>query len=69
MSAKKAFINEILRVNPGMRQVGTSDVWMDIPSISKNGRLLNMTVRLPAGAKLDGHDIVKDGIRIHVYQP
>ena len=66
--SKKDFLQRVLTLNPSMRQVGTSDVWMGTPQIV-DGKLVNMTITLPDGAKLDGHSIVLDGMRIHVYQP
>ena len=66
--SKKAFMQHVLTLNPHMIQVGTSDVWLGEPQIV-DGKLVNMTITLPQGAKLDGHSIVLDGMHIRVYQP
>ena len=66
--SKKEFMQQVLDLNPNMKQVGTSDAWMGCPMMIGN-RLVNMTITLPKGAKLDGHSIVLDGMRIRVYQP
>ena len=69
---KREFINEILALNPNMHKVGSSDVWMGSPALvpEANGfKMVNMTVTVPAGAKLQDRCIVRDGIRIKIWQP
>ena len=66
--SKKEFMQYVLKLNPHMHQVGTSDVWMGQPMILGN-RLVNMTISLPTGAKLIGNIIELAGMRIRVYQP
>ena len=69
---KREFINEILALNPNMHKVGNSDVWMGNPALvpTANGfKMVNMTVTVPAGAKLQDRCIVSDGIKIRIWQP
>ena len=72
MNKKKEFINEILALNPNMKKVGTSDVWMGEPALiptSTGLKMVNCTVTVPAGAKYEDRTFIKDGIKIRIWQP
>lgn len=69
---KKQFIEELLKLNPNMRKVGTSDVWMGephaVPIEGKGLKLVNMAVTLPHGATLEGDYICAYGFKIRMWR-
>ncbi len=78
MTTKKEFISEIIALNPNMRQVGTSDVWMPearlVPRTDGKLHMVNITLRLPSGTTIERGKpgctcmVVHNGIRVNVYQ-
>lgn len=73
MITKREFIDTLLELNPNMKKVGTSDVWMGEPhliSTEKGFKMVNMTVTIPFDASLEGRSIVSNnGIRIKLWRP
>lgn len=69
---KREFIKKLLELNPNMRKVGTSDVWMGEPALKleeKGLKMVNMTVTMPLGASLKGGYITSNGIRVRLWRP
>lgn len=72
---KKEAINRILVLNPNMKKVGSSDVWMGEPALINDGtgrglKMVNMTITLPAGAERDAKgNIIYGGYTIKMWRP
>ena len=71
---KREFINELLKLNPNMSKVGTSDVWMGKPDLVpvKGGgfKMVNMTTTIPLGASIErGYIVSFEGHRVKLWQP
>lgn len=73
MTKKREFIEIMLKLNPAMRKVGTSDLWIGNPSMLEQGKgfkMVNMAITIPASASIEGDWIVSaEGIRVKLWRP